>query len=270
MKIFIINLKRNSKRKELMEKQLMEIEHNYEFFEAIDGSKLQNFTDYIDQHKCFQDLGRLLTAGEVGCWLSHKEIWEEMVAKNIEEACILEDDVLLDNNFNTILNQFSALITEKSILYYLQKNSVSNNEAFLPLSRLPHSKNYSLGIYKWPGFGTQGYIINLSAVEQILAKINLFSKPVDNFLIHIWNHKVPIMNLSPTIVCPVDRGSELDPDRNEAIININLYHKSSICLMRISRKLRYFFWFLHQYGIIKLILLTTCKKPVKLHNFIKS
>ena len=37
--------------------------------------------------------GRPLTYGEIGCFMSHYNIWQDMVDRNLDTVLILEDDI---------------------------------------------------------------------------------------------------------------------------------------------------------------------------------
>ena len=37
--------------------------------------------------------GRPLTYGEIGCFMSHYNIWQDMVARDLDTVLILEDDI---------------------------------------------------------------------------------------------------------------------------------------------------------------------------------
>lgn len=81
---------------------------DYEYFPAVDGKKLsQEDIDSmgIRQLPGFSDPHhpRTVTRGEVGCFLSHYRIWEEMKVGDI--YLVLEDDVRFGTNFVTDLKQ---------------------------------------------------------------------------------------------------------------------------------------------------------------------
>ncbi len=48
--------------------------------------------------------GRPLNMGEIGCFMSHYHIWQEMVEKNVTRALILEDDARFALHFTSDLS----------------------------------------------------------------------------------------------------------------------------------------------------------------------
>ena len=126
MKIFIINLKKCVEKKEYMTNLLNKYNIQYEFFEGIDGSKL-NVNDYkanLDWiNPCDNSHTKL---GEIGCSLSHYYLWKKIIEKNIESAIILEDDIeILNDNF---INLCENIDTKLYDLIYLGRKKMLNIE----------------------------------------------------------------------------------------------------------------------------------------------
>lgn len=162
--IFVINLKRCEDKKNKMKERLKNL--NYKIMEAVDGRELNNnklkemgcsiLKEWKDPHS-----GRNITWGEVGCALSHINIYKECIKKNIKTAIILEDDALLSNDFVSKLEStFKNLekIKEYDMCYISRKPMDEKND-----------KNISSGIIK-PGYSYWlcGYIINLSGMNKII------------------------------------------------------------------------------------------------------
>ena len=101
MKTIVINLPyRTDRLKTFNENNSIE----YELYQAVDGKSISyerlkeqgydvnhNWTDPI--------LGTTLTKGEVGCFLSHWQIWNKCIEKN-ESIIVLEDDAILTDRFD--------------------------------------------------------------------------------------------------------------------------------------------------------------------------
>lgn len=49
---------------------------------------------------------RPMTMGEVGCFLSHYNIWKKMIEQNITDALILEDDIRFEPYFKPTAQHF--------------------------------------------------------------------------------------------------------------------------------------------------------------------
>ena len=107
MKAFLINLASRSDRLEEFKKNNDGKAEQFSVFKAIDGRDL----DYsklkeagFDTDKFWRDpqLERVLTWGEIGCFLSHYKLWEH-IALSEEPHLIIEDDAVLDKDLNEIV-----------------------------------------------------------------------------------------------------------------------------------------------------------------------
>lgn len=102
--IFVINLPKDKDRKDFMNGQLKDTGMKYEFIEGRLG------TDALVIASCDDDLaikehGKRLTKGEKGCAYSHRSVYEKMTRENIKEAIIMEDDVVIPENFKEIIEK---------------------------------------------------------------------------------------------------------------------------------------------------------------------
>ena len=97
MKIFVINLKSATEKRETMKNTLNQYTNDYIFFDAINGKELKNSEYKINLNWMNPYDNTHTTYGEVGCTLSHYTLWKKMVDENIEQALILEDDIVINN-----------------------------------------------------------------------------------------------------------------------------------------------------------------------------
>ena len=121
MKSFVINLKRDTKKRESFLKSNSKYLPGLEIREAVDGrtiNHLQLLKKGLDTNKHWRDplLERTLTHGEVGCFLSHLELWDEC-SRGEEHYLILEDDVVLESELPDDLVES----TGNGLLYLLWK-----------------------------------------------------------------------------------------------------------------------------------------------------
>ena len=164
IKTFVVNLERCPEKRKKMEERLKGEE--YEIFKAFDGKELNDeklIEMGVEVLKEWQDpfSGRNMTWGEVGCALSHYFIMEKCVQENIEVAVILEDDVIIPDNFSEHINDCLKSLNE------------IDNWEFCYLARLPvntsQDVDYNEKILK-PGYSywTCSYIINLKGMNKII------------------------------------------------------------------------------------------------------
>lgn len=63
---------------------------------------------------------RQMTMGEIGCFLSHYEIWKKIVQREQEVVLILEDDIRFESYFmnaaEKVLKQAEALVPDYDLM----------------------------------------------------------------------------------------------------------------------------------------------------------
>jgi hypothetical protein len=97
--IFIINLPRRVDRKETIIKQMERVGiTQYDFISGIDGKS----PDIIEQFARLES--NIPTAGHYGCLLSHIKAIERAKRENLLSVMILEDDVILGNDFIKVIS----------------------------------------------------------------------------------------------------------------------------------------------------------------------
>ena len=109
MKIFIISLKDEIKRKEFMSLQCQKLGLDFEFIEAVRGKELKD-----DEIKAFYKYDKSafkkqLSLGEMGCALSHRKTWQRILDLGLKNAIILEDDCVLDERILDFIKNVSTL-----------------------------------------------------------------------------------------------------------------------------------------------------------------
>ena len=109
--VFVINLDSSQERYVHAEHQLVELGVQPSRFAGINGKYLN--PDEID--RCYdkacnnRHFRRSLSLGEIGCYLSHRAVWQQIVAQNIAQAIVLEDDVEVDPQLPLAIQQICQL-----------------------------------------------------------------------------------------------------------------------------------------------------------------
>lgn len=188
MKIYIISLPDAKDRRDKISEQLKKYDIDYEFFDAIRGNPdIKANLDYAYEYR-EKMYGRQMTAGEIGCFMSHQELWKKIVREN-ETACIMEDDVIIAENFSVILSKLGNYKNYD----ILRLSGIFNRKWFI-------WQEYS-GIkfvkYWRDPMGTQCYIIKPEAAGILLEKSPLINAPVDDFLGNYALHKLNVVGCEP-------------------------------------------------------------------------
>lgn len=121
MKAFLINLKRSVDRRNRAVPHLKERKVDFEIFDAVDGHQL---TDEDMDRYCDMETVRKhpnwLTKGTIGACLSHYGIYKKVVEDNLDGVCVLEDDVVLNEDFAEVLKGLDPVMKQDKfvLLYY--------------------------------------------------------------------------------------------------------------------------------------------------------
>lgn len=93
MRIYLISLKNDNFRREVLENQFPRTFSNFKIIDAINGREANAGEYFNNIRKFFKKTKRLLTPSEVGCTLSHLKALNSFLESNDKYALILEDDI---------------------------------------------------------------------------------------------------------------------------------------------------------------------------------
>jgi GR25 family glycosyltransferase involved in LPS biosynthesis len=207
--ILIINLKNNKDRKKFMIEQLEKLKiTNYKFIDAIDGRKLNKYgklfsysdtnnvnkynnnlnkynNDLIKKRIINKDVGdkyidntkkyRLLTPGEVGCYLSHIKCYKYIIKKKYNRALILEDDALFSTNYNKMIEKLEFRPNCKLLYFGLLQYKQNEYKLYKASDNLYKLYAYTITDYGLLPvvYGKYAYIIDSAGCQQFLKNIAL-------------------------------------------------------------------------------------------------
>ncbi|XP_069792380.1 procollagen galactosyltransferase 2-like [Narcine bancroftii] len=192
--IFMINLKRRKDRRDRMLRTLYEQEIDVKIADAVDGKalntshlKVLNVEMLPGYHDPYS--GRILTRGEIGCFLSHYYIWKEVVDQGLKKALVLEDDNRFKPHFRRKISKLMEDIEENQLDWDLIYIGRKRMQVQHPEKSVPGIMNLVEADYS---YWTLAYIISQQGAKKLLAAEPLGKMlPVDEFLPIMYN-KHPI------------------------------------------------------------------------------
>ena len=113
MKVFVINLDKDKDRMAFVDAQLRRLGVDYEWVPGVYAKDLPEY----ERHRAFSRfrwwcaIGRPIVSAEIGCALSHYSLYRSM--KDDEAICILEDDVMLADDFPCRLKEVESFVSVK-------------------------------------------------------------------------------------------------------------------------------------------------------------
>ena len=107
--VFVINMERDTARREYIAAKLDEAGIAAEFVTAVDGRLLDAAgRAAYDRDRALRIYGVEMRDSEIGCFLSHRRLYERIVREGIDTALILEDDVVIRPTLAGTLLQLAA------------------------------------------------------------------------------------------------------------------------------------------------------------------
>ena len=173
--IFVINLESSKERKNFMLKQLKGMQ--FELIKAIDGNLLQldQLADKVELGKFIDsdNQSRFLSKFEIGCALSHIEIYHKIINNKIPYTLILEDDVIINPKFFKQVPQIMKQLETYDIINFLTDAHERRVGKFL---KFP----YKMTELKYSVNRSSAYMITLRAAREILENVYPINKPIDD------------------------------------------------------------------------------------------
>uniref|UniRef100_A0A674CQB4 Procollagen galactosyltransferase 2-like n=1 Tax=Salmo trutta TaxID=8032 RepID=A0A674CQB4_SALTR len=152
---------------------------------ALNSSQLQAMG--IDMLPGYKDpySGRVLTRGEIGCFLSHYNIWKQVVEQRLQRVLVLEDDVRFEPRFRsrlvTIMENVDRVGLDWDLIYVGRKRlQVKQPERWV--------EGVSNLVYPDYSYWTLGYALSLQGAKRLLGARALGKMlPVDEYLPVMFN-----------------------------------------------------------------------------------
>uniref|UniRef100_A0A4W5MQV1 Collagen beta(1-O)galactosyltransferase 2b n=1 Tax=Hucho hucho TaxID=62062 RepID=A0A4W5MQV1_9TELE len=188
--IFLINLKRRLDRRQRMLSTMSSLGLQATLTDAVDGKALNTsqlqalgiemIPGYKDPYS-----GRVLTRGEIGCFLSHHSTWVQLAERGLSKVLVLEDDVRFEPRFKrrmmTIMEEVEKAQLDWDLIYVGRKRM----QVRQPERSVEGVNNLVEADYS---YWTLGYALSAQGAKKLLAA-QAFSKmlPVDEFLPVMFN-----------------------------------------------------------------------------------
>lgn len=180
--IFYINSKKRIDRKRNIEFRLDSLEIKADRFEAILGGS-------VDQSKLIfgADPNKVLNNGEIGCYLSHVEIWKTIKRLGYKKTLILEDDAFFIDNLKSLEQHMEPVPEDYDMLYFGQwnyDNKELRGETTALIDRVPGSDNLYTANRCWL---THAYAVDIKCIDHLIDGTTTMYSCLDNVIADIQN-----------------------------------------------------------------------------------
>lgn len=208
MKVLLINLDRDKERMASIDGQLKKLGIDYERVSGVYGKELprNDFARSFNSFRWWCAMGRPVAPAEIGCALSHYNIYRRMVNdENLNYCCILEDDVELSPHFTSTLQ-----VIEKYIDPAKPQVIILNDHQHRYAGLEPGVHHSRFG-----GTCTDGYVLTRVAARNLLEANLPVIVPCDTWGRWVRQGRIELYHAVPAVVRQMQDifGSSTDVNR---------------------------------------------------------
>jgi len=228
-KTFIVHLQRATGRKVQVRDLLSKAPYEAEVVDAVDGAKLPA----AEMDACYRVKSFMqpkypfkLSLGEIGCFLSHRKVWQLIVDQGLDGGLIFEDDVAIDpTTFAQALTLAENHVRE---LGYIQFQVREVKDLTTVFTQDGDTKIVQPIVTP---LRTSAQFVSGAAAQELLELTEKFDRPVDGLLQLYWETGLQLSCVVPSGVS----------DRTEATGGSTLSSKHSFGrkLVREYKRMRY-------------------------------
>lgn len=236
MRTFIVNLEKDIVKKEKILKQTEKLNLKAEIIPAVYGKDLSK-EDLKNLVYDYPDCA--LALGEIGCALSHLNIYNKMIKEDIPIAFILEDDAILTKDVVPMLDFLEKSDDKNKPNVYLLSRMVS----YLPLTK---KKTPFGNIYKiYRSYNTFAYVINKEAAKRISQIQTPLKFEADRWEYFKFILGINVYGMIPDLVYDNDENKEfssIEEERSQLIKKRREFRKQLILKHWPSFTIKKFFY----------------------------
>ena len=205
MKIFLINLDKNPERLAASKAQLDALGVEFERVRAVYGRDLTDIEKRhaVNRFRWWCAKGYRVRDGEIGCAMSHNNIYRKMIEEKIEVACVLEDDVQFDNRFLEVCLDVGKFVDLRKSQVVLLTNFTRERRNPRKTEIIPIKNDHC----------TAGYVLTLPAARSILRVNDPIQIPADGWSRWVKRGIIELYQAFPTVCGQEDRvtfGSDVE------------------------------------------------------------
>lgn len=194
----VISLDRANHRRLQFEREANRIGLSYSIFRGIDGraqeTELRNLTDEPAWNR---NMGAPLSAGHMGCYASHVQLWEQIGKGDDDIVLVCEDDVTFHDDFQVALQAALEVQNEWDICRFAKIRAKG------PI-KVEQIGEYRLNAYWGPFTGNACYLIKRETARKLASSFYPISRAHDHELNRFFEYDIRLMGLEPFAASPRD------------------------------------------------------------------
>lgn len=225
--IWVINLDKSIDRLNTITNNLNELGLKFNRFHAVYGKSLigndiVNNTSFIGRHL-------LLNYSMVGCSLSHKKLWLQLINDYAESYLILEDDAVLNEKSIEIIQKLDKLQHDNNIDIISLHGLLPHNKVIKPEYQVD---DISIGNSILP-LNLTGYMITKEGAYKLLNQLNKkMTFPIDlEMAVNMYKNDIKYYVVNPFIISTSFQESSIN---NSNSLLVNIIHKMNLNKLAFS------------------------------------
>jgi GR25 family glycosyltransferase involved in LPS biosynthesis len=195
-KTFIVHLERAKGRKAQVQDLVAKAPYSIQIIDAVDGAKLskQDIETCYSQTPVMQPkYPFVLNAGEMGCFLSHRKVWQEIVDQGLDAGLIFEDDVQIDpQQFSKALALAEAHVRELGYIQFLVREVRGHNKVLVKGDGVIVAQPVVTPLR------TSAQFVSYATAQELLELTGKFDRPVDGVLQLYWETGIQLSCVIPS------------------------------------------------------------------------
>lgn len=196
--VYVISLDRATRRREQFRAECDRIGLPYHIFRGVDGREQEvALRELADEKSWNLNMGAPLSAGHMGCYASHVQLWEQIGQGEDDIVLICEDDVTFHDDFMEALGAALEVSGDWDICRFAKIRAKG------PV-KVRQIGSYTLNAYWGPFTGNACYLIKRETAQKLAASFWPMSRAHDHELNRFFHYDIRLMGLEPFAASPRD------------------------------------------------------------------
>ncbi len=195
-KTFIVHLQRATGRKAQVQDLISKAPYEAQIIDAVDGTKLSK----AEVDACYQAKSLMqpsypftLNLGEIGCFLSHRKVWQQIVDQGLDGSLIFEDDVEIDPaRFMQALAMAEKHVRELGYIQFQVRKVLDTNTVFA------QDGDVIIVQPMVTPLRTSAQFVSAAAAQELLELTERFDRPIDGVLQLYWETGLQLSCVVPS------------------------------------------------------------------------
>lgn len=199
----IISLAGDHSRKEHARTEMNKLTLPWMFVEAVNGKNLTHIPHY-DAKKGLRLVGFEMTRGEIGCFLSHRLVWQHCIDTQTN-TIVLEDDFVFEPSIERAIE---SAIRYEALWEILRLQAMTEVDS----KKITELEEFNFYHNLADPLGTTAYIVKPSSAQTLLKMSERFIEPVDHFVENYRKHHVKVTAIKPYPITIMHAESTIDKE----------------------------------------------------------